>query len=591
MFLGRDGFIWWIGVVEDNQDPLVLGRARVRIFGYHAPSNVSTATNPPGAYVPGTPGGFSSIFTGGIYGGFSIGNFTQGTPGGANQNISIGNDTGEMPTKELPWAVTMMPANMPGAYGIPNLGDWVLGFFLDGEEAQEPCILGYLPGIPPETLPTDVKERFSEQISTTRSFNTVANVLPNSFGVTGNEQRNRFRFEQPSGNVFEMVNDTSKGNPITLKHSSLPNLQLKYKTAILGLNESEGENKNIEIADTYTKIRHYNGVYGRSSVMPASTENSFRSRSILPTKQFSIGHPLAGNASIGKDVIYTVEPQEEVAGYKYYHPARQDVSPTWDEQDLVRNVGLLMNTVFPPEPIISQTIAALPPAPRGGGGGGGCFLGETLVTMSDWTKKRIDQIKDGDYVFNKDRTQVNKVLFIERVPDKYMWKELYTPSGDYEPFATPNHPLFVDGEWVSIDNEVYPWLGKINSVKNPITCETQGELVYNLWVTGDGTYIVNGFGTTSIMMDGGIMRVCYQNEYLSQDDIMELMREFTTQGNMMTYGSYLFNKLFGYITYKPIVKVLANTIKREHDFLPRKAMVFLMKVFGKTATLYNKLKG
>lgn len=589
MFLGRDGFIWWIGVVEDNQDPLVLGRAKVRIFGYHAPSNAHVATTIPDPYLPPVPANIATS-SGGIYGNFSFRTVTEKVAGGANQNISPSTDTGETPTSDLPWAVTMMPANMPGAYGIPNLGDWVLGFFLDGEDAQEPCILGYIPAIPPEKIPTDIKERFAERISTVRSFNSVANVLPNSYGITGNAQKNRFRFEQPSGNVFEMVNDTNVQNPISLTHSSLANLQLKYKSAILGLNAFDGENQNIEIASSMTTLRHWNGIFARSKVMPTGTENSYRSRSALTTKQFNIGNPLPATAPIGKGIIYTVEPQVDVPGYKYYHPSLEDQSPNWDQADIVRDVRLLMNTVFPPEPIISETIAALPPPPRGGGGGG-CFLGESLVTMSDGTKKRIDQVKDGDFVFNMDRTQVNKVLFIERVPDDYMWKELYTPSGDYEPFATPNHPLFVNGEWVAIDNEVYPWLGKINDVKNPITCKTQGELVYNLWVTGDGTYIVNGFGTTSIMMDGGIMRVCYQNEYLSQDDIMELMREFTTQGNMMTYGSYLFNKLFGYISHKPTLKVLANTIKKEHSFLPRKAMVFLMKVFGKAATFYNKLKG
>ena len=31
-----------------------------------------------------------------------------------------------------------------------------------------------------------------------------------------------------------------------------------------------------------------------------------------------------------------------------------------------------------------------------------------------------------------------------------------------------------------------------------------GRNLYNLWVTGDGTYIVNGFGTHSIMYDGGL---------------------------------------------------------------------------------------
>jgi hypothetical protein len=572
MFLGRDGFIWWIGVVEDNQDPLVLGRAKVRIFGYHAPSSVQQQVKIPDTYVPSV---------------------------GANQNIPAPTETGEMPTPDLPWAVTLMPANMPGTYGIPNLGDWVVGFFLDGEDAQEPCILGYLPGIPSTTLSPFAADRFSERVSTVRSFNTVANVLPNSFGVTGNAQKDRFRFEQPCLNTFEMVNDTSVGNPISLVQSSGPNLQLKYLNALLSLNAFV-DDKKVEIANDYIMISHPTNITIKSKTISTTEENTLRSRSILPSTPLSIGNPLAGTSPIGKGNVYTVQPLVNIPGYTYYHPSREDSIGAVDTIELAKNVGLLMNTIFPPQPVKLNSIAALFPTPPppivssgkgGGGGGGGCFLGETLVTMSDWTKKRIDQIKDGDFIFNKDRTQVNKVLFIERVPDKYMWKELYTPTGDYEPFATPNHPLFVNGEWVSIDNEVYPWLGKINSVKNPITCETQGELVYNLWVTGDGTYIVNGFGTTSIMMDGGIMRVAYQYGYLSQDHIMELMREFTTQGNMMTYGSYLFNKLFGYITYKPIVKVLANTIKSKKEFLPRKAMIFLMKVFGKTATLYNKLKG
>ena len=28
-------FVWWLGIVEDIQDPEKLGRARVRIHGYH----------------------------------------------------------------------------------------------------------------------------------------------------------------------------------------------------------------------------------------------------------------------------------------------------------------------------------------------------------------------------------------------------------------------------------------------------------------------------------------------------------------------------------------------------------------------------
>ena len=34
-FMGKNGFVWWTGVVEDINDPLRLGRLRVRIIGFH----------------------------------------------------------------------------------------------------------------------------------------------------------------------------------------------------------------------------------------------------------------------------------------------------------------------------------------------------------------------------------------------------------------------------------------------------------------------------------------------------------------------------------------------------------------------------
>ena len=34
-FMGKDGFIWFVGVVEDRLDPKFLGRLRVRALGYH----------------------------------------------------------------------------------------------------------------------------------------------------------------------------------------------------------------------------------------------------------------------------------------------------------------------------------------------------------------------------------------------------------------------------------------------------------------------------------------------------------------------------------------------------------------------------
>ena len=35
-FIGKDGFYWWMGVVESRDDPANLGRCQVRIFGHHS---------------------------------------------------------------------------------------------------------------------------------------------------------------------------------------------------------------------------------------------------------------------------------------------------------------------------------------------------------------------------------------------------------------------------------------------------------------------------------------------------------------------------------------------------------------------------
>ena len=34
-FMGKNGFVWFYGVVEDRHDPLYLGRVRVRCIGWH----------------------------------------------------------------------------------------------------------------------------------------------------------------------------------------------------------------------------------------------------------------------------------------------------------------------------------------------------------------------------------------------------------------------------------------------------------------------------------------------------------------------------------------------------------------------------
>lgn len=92
-FAGKNGFTWFIGTVEDRKDPLKLGRVRVRCIGWHHDSKT------------------------------------------------------HVPTNALPWAQPSYPANNENPYAVKE-GDMVFGFFLDGEAAQEPIVLGILPSIP-----------------------------------------------------------------------------------------------------------------------------------------------------------------------------------------------------------------------------------------------------------------------------------------------------------------------------------------------------------------------------------------------------------------------------------------------------------
>jgi len=92
-FAGKNGFTWWVGAVEDRNDPLRLGRCRVRCIGWHSTNKM------------------------------------------------------ELPTNMLPWAMPSIPVNTTNVYP-PKEGNMVFGFFLDGENAQEPVMLGSFPTIP-----------------------------------------------------------------------------------------------------------------------------------------------------------------------------------------------------------------------------------------------------------------------------------------------------------------------------------------------------------------------------------------------------------------------------------------------------------
>ena len=130
-FAGKNGFTWWIGVVEDRQDPLKLGRCRVRCVGWHAEDKVL------------------------------------------------------LPTEFLPWAMPSMPLNNSNAY-TPREGDMVFGFFVDGENAQEPVMMGIIPGIPlkaPNRQEAFTDNRSNEKLSTSPRFPANKVYHANGYGI------------------------------------------------------------------------------------------------------------------------------------------------------------------------------------------------------------------------------------------------------------------------------------------------------------------------------------------------------------------------------------------------------------------------
>lgn len=208
-FIGLEGFIWFIGVVEDRQDPEQLGRVRVRCFGHHT------------------------------------------------------DDKSLIPTDTLPWAHPITPVNAPNAY-TPKEGDMVFGFFVDGTNAQNPAILGVFPGKPEEkpkyekgfsdpgnTLskrpkkPNDDSEKYPKSkylkesttnrlsrgkadgtIIATRKKNIKKNVK-SAGGVTWNEPAPTFKPVYPYNNALETesghaleFDDTPGNERVHLAHRS-----------------------------------------------------------------------------------------------------------------------------------------------------------------------------------------------------------------------------------------------------------------------------------------------------------------------------------------------------------------------------------
>jgi len=217
----------------------------------------------------------------------------------------------------------------------------------------------------------------------------------------------------------------------------------------------------------------------------------------------------------------------------------------------------------------------------GGGGCGSCFTADTLVEMADGTMKRIIDVLVGDFVKSADGISVNEVTFIERATSE-TYTQLYTPSNKLPPFATVNHPLMIDGVWKAPVADTYIWLD-VEPLDKCKIADNEEEFVYNLWVKGDGTYRVNGYGTTSIVGDGGALTNAVNMGILTADQASAIIADMTLSSRTGLYGAYLINKFFSSFDTPLVLKPLTYFATAPRNTLRRSLFSFATEVVGHIA--------
>jgi len=198
-------FTPFIGVIEDIDDPIELGRARVRVFDVHSA------------------------------------------------------DIGEIPTDMLPWALVMQPCTSASVAGIGTSpsgllpGSWVFGMFLDGARAQEPLILGSIPSVSANLPNPDV------------GFNDPNGEHPRRTGPDTNELARGIDTRRPETTTellgFLMTNNYDAQYPHNHVFET-PGGHFKEYDDTLGakrIREQHSSNTYYEITDTGDKLNYIAG--------------------------------------------------------------------------------------------------------------------------------------------------------------------------------------------------------------------------------------------------------------------------------------------------------------------------------------------
>lgn len=167
--MGSEGFQWFVGKVEDLEDPKKLGRIRVRVFGEH------------------------------------------------DENIK---------TEDLPWAIVMMPAYSAsaGAVGLSPTGIQTnalcVGFWLDGYDKQKPMIMGTWHKIPGGTENPDIHDvaKLARGIQSIKDDKIAPGDYEPGLAYKAKYPHNKV-LQTTSGHVVE-IDDTPGEERLHVRHTS-----------------------------------------------------------------------------------------------------------------------------------------------------------------------------------------------------------------------------------------------------------------------------------------------------------------------------------------------------------------------------------
>lgn len=181
-------FRWFLGVVEDNNDPLGMKRCKVRVMGKHS----------------------------------------------GNQQL--------IPTGTLPWAFDSRSSLVTDAKSV---GAWVFGFYLDGDQEQQPVIIGEIDGM---------GGKFSGEPSTSRLYRenpegTVIQTIKDN--LIDGQPEPAYATKKPYNHVLESkeghaieLDDTPDAERVNIAHKNGTYIEMR----------PDGSYVNKVVKDNYTVI-------------------------------------------------------------------------------------------------------------------------------------------------------------------------------------------------------------------------------------------------------------------------------------------------------------------------------------------------